>query len=92
LITTNRSNMNEAKNTTQKTKQMSNMDSSTKNWINSCACEGWAVHDTYKTPVVLLPKKSYRWLKKEENNLHKRKKMHCHLRNVEFMMMTVELL
>jgi hypothetical protein len=39
---------------TQKTKTMSNTDSTKKPGLNSGAREGQAVHASYKTPVVLL--------------------------------------
>ena len=47
-------NVNTHNRTTQKTKKMSNTDSTNKPGVNSCAREGYAVPTSYKTPVMVL--------------------------------------
>jgi hypothetical protein len=46
-----RTKTNKTKDTTEKTKNISNMDHTKNQWMNTSSSEEWASPDSYKTPT-----------------------------------------
>ena len=83
----NKNETNKTKITTQKAKKMGNLDPTKRLVVNPGVHRVQAVPVYYKALLVLVKVKSGKKILSvidERNNLRKREKIHCHLRNEYF--------